>query len=144
MILKSVPEPVLIWGVPRVGDNNRTDTVLKFTRAREFKVKEATTMLKSAVLWRKRFDITSLLDADLSLRNDARTEHRLSGFFDRDGYSRSRARRSSTTAPPGMPRFNNTTMAFFRFLVGITKFLDVGFQQNKSGSAPRSIYENLL
>jgi hypothetical protein len=35
--------PVLIWGVPLVGDNNRTDTVLKFMRAREFKVKEATT-----------------------------------------------------------------------------------------------------
>jgi hypothetical protein len=81
-------------------------------------------MLKSAVLWRKRFDITSLLDADLSLRNDARREHRLSGFFDRDGYSRSRARRSSMTAPPRMSRFNNTTMTFFffRFLVGITKW----------------------
>ncbi|CAD6235705.1 unnamed protein product [Miscanthus lutarioriparius] len=64
----SAPEPVLIWGVPLVGDDERTDTVLlKFLRAREFKVKEAMAMLKSAVLWRKRFGITSLLDADLGL-----------------------------------------------------------------------------
>ncbi|CAL4972894.1 unnamed protein product [Urochloa decumbens] len=62
------PEPVLIWGVPLVGDDERTDTVLlKFLRAREFKVKEAMAMLKSAVLWRKRFGIASLLDADLGL-----------------------------------------------------------------------------
>jgi hypothetical protein len=64
----TAPEPVLIWGVPLVGDDERTDTVLlKFLRAREFKVKEAMAMLKSAVLWRKRFGITSLLDADLGL-----------------------------------------------------------------------------
>ncbi|WVZ67993.1 hypothetical protein U9M48_016992 [Paspalum notatum var. saurae] len=64
----AAPEPVLIWGVPLVGDDERTDTVLlKFLRAREFKVKEAMAMLKSAVLWRKRFGITTLLDADLGL-----------------------------------------------------------------------------
>ncbi|EAZ14338.1 hypothetical protein OsJ_04261 [Oryza sativa Japonica Group] len=50
------------------GDDERTDTVLlKFLRAREFKVKEAMAMLRSAVLWRKRFGIESLLDADLAL-----------------------------------------------------------------------------
>ncbi|CAO2172239.1 unnamed protein product [Urochloa humidicola] len=65
---EAAPEPVLIWGVPLVGDDERTDTVLlKFLRAREFKVKEAMAMLKSAVLWRKRFGIASLLDADLGL-----------------------------------------------------------------------------
>uniref|UniRef100_A0ACD5WHF5 Uncharacterized protein n=1 Tax=Avena sativa TaxID=4498 RepID=A0ACD5WHF5_AVESA len=61
------PEPVFIWGVPLVGDDERTDAVLlKFLRAREFKVKEAMAMLKSAVLWRKRFGIESLLEADLA------------------------------------------------------------------------------
>ncbi|TVU19477.1 hypothetical protein EJB05_35628, partial [Eragrostis curvula] len=62
------PKEELIWGVPLVGDDERTDTVLlKFLRAREFKVKEAMAMLKSAVLWRKRFGIDALLDADLGL-----------------------------------------------------------------------------
>uniref|UniRef100_A0ACD5VXE2 Uncharacterized protein n=1 Tax=Avena sativa TaxID=4498 RepID=A0ACD5VXE2_AVESA len=61
------PEPVFIWGVPLVGDDERTDAVLlKFLRAREFKVKEAMAMLKSAVLWRKRFGIESLLESDLA------------------------------------------------------------------------------
>ncbi|KAM0913977.1 hypothetical protein ACQ4PT_011812 [Festuca glaucescens] len=61
------PEPVFIWGVPLVGDDERTDAVLlKFLRAREFKVKEAMAMLRSAVLWRKRFGIDSLLEADLA------------------------------------------------------------------------------
>ncbi|KAG2627324.1 patellin-3-like [Panicum virgatum] len=62
------PKEELIWGVPLVGDDERTDTVLlKFLRAREFKVKEAMAMLKSAVLWRKRFGIDELLGADLGL-----------------------------------------------------------------------------
>ncbi|CAL5095094.1 unnamed protein product [Urochloa decumbens] len=64
------PKEELIWGVPLVGDDERTDTVLlKFLRAREFKVKEAMAMLKSAVLWRKRFGIDELLAAggDLGL-----------------------------------------------------------------------------
>ncbi|KAG2619111.1 patellin-3-like [Panicum virgatum] len=62
------PKEELIWGVPLDGDDERTDTVLlKVLRAREFKVKEAMAMLKSAVLWRKRFGIDELLGADLGL-----------------------------------------------------------------------------
>ncbi|XP_062179783.1 patellin-3-like [Phragmites australis] len=62
------PKVELIWGVPLVGDDERTDTVLlKFLRAREFKVKEAMAMLKSAVLWRKRFGIDEVLGTDLGL-----------------------------------------------------------------------------
>ncbi|XP_062231447.1 patellin-3-like [Phragmites australis] len=62
------PKEELIWGVLLVGDDERTDTVLlKFLRAREFKVKEAMSMLKSAVLWRKRFGIDELLGTDLGL-----------------------------------------------------------------------------
>jgi hypothetical protein len=62
------PKEELIWGMPLVGDNERTDTVLlKFLCAREFKVKEAMAMLKSVVLWRKRFGIDELLGTDLDL-----------------------------------------------------------------------------
>ncbi|XP_006654435.2 patellin-3-like [Oryza brachyantha] len=62
------PKEELIWGVPLVGDDERTDTVLlKFLRAREFKVKEAMAMLKAAVLWRKRFGIDAVLAADHGL-----------------------------------------------------------------------------
>lgn len=62
------PKEELIWGVPLVGGDERTDTVLlKFLRAREFKVKEAMAMLKAAVLWRKSFGIDALLGADLGV-----------------------------------------------------------------------------
>uniref|UniRef100_A0ACD5TFP0 Uncharacterized protein n=2 Tax=Avena sativa TaxID=4498 RepID=A0ACD5TFP0_AVESA len=62
------PKEELIWGVPLSGNDERTDTVLlKFLRAREFKVKEAMAMLRAAVLWRKSFGIDALLGADLGV-----------------------------------------------------------------------------
>ncbi|KAJ3707724.1 hypothetical protein LUZ61_011429 [Rhynchospora tenuis] len=61
-------EEVSIWGVPLVGDERTDSVLLKFLRAREFKVKDAMTMLKNAVLWRKQFGIESLLEEDLDLQ----------------------------------------------------------------------------
>ncbi|KAM6552183.1 hypothetical protein CsatB_001991 [Cannabis sativa] len=47
------PEEVSMWGVPLLADD-RTDVILlKFLRARDYKVKEAFTMLKNTVMWRK-------------------------------------------------------------------------------------------
>ncbi|KAJ3677997.1 hypothetical protein LUZ60_001800 [Juncus effusus] len=60
-------EEILIWGVPLKGDE-RTDTVLlKFLRARDFKPKEAMAMLKNTILWRKQFEIETLISQDLEL-----------------------------------------------------------------------------
>ncbi|KAF3331947.1 patellin-3-like protein [Carex littledalei] len=64
----AVQEEVRIWGVPLVGDECTDTVLLKFLRAREFKVKDAMTMLKNAVLWRKQFGIESLLEEDLDLQ----------------------------------------------------------------------------
>ncbi|XP_038972983.1 patellin-3-like [Phoenix dactylifera] len=61
------PEEVVIWGVPLVGDEKSDTVLLKFLRAREFKVKEAMAMIKNAVIWRKQFGIDALLDEDLAL-----------------------------------------------------------------------------
>ncbi|RVW95660.1 hypothetical protein VitviT2T_028872 [Vitis vinifera] len=59
------PEEVEIWGI-KLFDDDRTDVVLlKFLRARDFKPKEALTMLKNTVLWRKSFGIETLLGDDL-------------------------------------------------------------------------------
>jgi phosphatidylinositol transfer protein SFH5 len=47
--------------VSLVGDDERTDMVpLKFLRAHRNKVKEVMAMLRSVVLWRKRFGIDEL------------------------------------------------------------------------------------
>lgn len=59
------PEEVFIWGIPLLGDERSDVVLLKFLRARDFKVKEAFTMIKNTVRWRKEFGIDSLLDEDL-------------------------------------------------------------------------------
>ncbi|KAL8225961.1 hypothetical protein R6Q57_018518 [Mikania cordata] len=59
------PEEVSIWGIPLLADERSDVVLLKFLRARDFKVKEAFTMLKNVVAWRKDFGIDSLLDEDL-------------------------------------------------------------------------------
>ncbi|KAK1324209.1 Patellin-3 [Acorus calamus] len=60
------PEEVSIWGVTLLGDERSDVILLKFLRARDFKVKDALAMLKSAVRWRREFGIEDLLgDADL-------------------------------------------------------------------------------
>ncbi|CAL9055477.1 unnamed protein product [Musa banksii] len=61
------PEEVFIWGVPLVGDEKCDTILLKFLRARDFKVKDAMAMLKNAVIWRKQFGIEALLEEDLGL-----------------------------------------------------------------------------
>ncbi|XP_071720500.1 patellin-3-like [Rutidosis leptorrhynchoides] len=53
---------ITIWGIPILKDE-RTDVVLlKFLRARDFKVKESFTMLKDTLQWRKTFEIDSLIE----------------------------------------------------------------------------------
>lgn len=71
-VVPAVEEPVIaeeiyVWGVPLMpskGDE-RTDVVLlKFLRARDFKVADAFTMLKNTILWRKKFGADSILEED--------------------------------------------------------------------------------
>lgn len=59
------PEEVYVWGIPLLGDERSDTILLKFLRARDFKVKEAFTMIKNTVIWRKQFGIDSLLEEDL-------------------------------------------------------------------------------
>ncbi|MED6158853.1 hypothetical protein PIB30_036848 [Stylosanthes scabra] len=59
------PEEVEIWGIPLLADERSDVILLKFLRARDFKVKDAFTMIKNTVRWRKEFGIDSLIDEDL-------------------------------------------------------------------------------
>lgn len=61
------PAEEFIWGVPLVGDEKSDTVLLKFLRARDFKVKDALAMIKNAVIWRKQFGIESLLEEDLAV-----------------------------------------------------------------------------
>lgn len=64
------PEEVSIWGIPLLADERSDVVLLKFLRARDFKVKEAFAMLKSVVAWRKEFGIESLLEEDFGTEQD--------------------------------------------------------------------------
>ncbi|KAL6492798.1 Patellin-3 [Orobanche gracilis] len=57
-------EEISIWGVPLLRDEKSDVILLKFLRARDFKVKEAFAMLKSVVAWRKEFKIDELLEEE--------------------------------------------------------------------------------
>ncbi|XP_057973114.1 patellin-3-like [Malania oleifera] len=77
------PEEVFIWGIPLLGDDRSDVILLKFLRARDFKVKEAFAMIKNAVRWRKEFGIEGLLEEDLG--NDLDKVVFMSGF-DKEGH----------------------------------------------------------
>ncbi|XP_028768077.1 patellin-3-like [Neltuma alba] len=58
-------EHVFIWGVPLLKDDRSDVILLKFLRARDFKVKDAFVMIKNTISWRKEFNIDALVDEDL-------------------------------------------------------------------------------
>ncbi|KAF3524182.1 hypothetical protein F2Q69_00051458, partial [Brassica cretica] len=58
------PEEVSIYGVPLLQDERSDVILLKFLRARDFKIKEALTMLKNTVQWRKENKIDELVEAE--------------------------------------------------------------------------------
>lgn len=59
------PEEVYIFGIPVLGDERSDVVLLKFLRARDYKVKDAFAMIKNTVRWRKEFGIDALLEEDL-------------------------------------------------------------------------------
>ncbi|KAJ4884386.1 Patellin-1 [Raphanus sativus] len=58
------PEQVSIYGVPLLQDERSDVILLKFLRARDFKVKEALMMLKNTVQWRKENKIDELVETN--------------------------------------------------------------------------------
>ncbi|PIN11418.1 Phosphatidylinositol transfer protein SEC14 [Handroanthus impetiginosus] len=60
-----LPEQVSIWGVPLLQDDRSDVILLKFLRARDFKVKESFAMLKNTIKWRRDFNVDELVKEDL-------------------------------------------------------------------------------
>ncbi|XP_020593343.1 patellin-3-like [Phalaenopsis equestris] len=73
VVSATIPPPAeeekipLIWGIPLLGDERSNTILLKFLRARDFKAKEAMTMIKNTLTWRRDFGIEALLEEDLGL-----------------------------------------------------------------------------
>ncbi|XWS29982.1 hypothetical protein CRYUN_Cryun24cG0078200 [Craigia yunnanensis] len=79
---KVPPEEISIWGIPLLADE-RSEVILKFLRARDFKVKVAFATLKNTILWRKEFGIDELVEQDLG--DDLEKVVFMHGF-DKDGH----------------------------------------------------------
>ncbi|XP_010428080.1 PREDICTED: patellin-3-like isoform X2 [Camelina sativa] len=61
----TTPEEVKIWGIPLLEDDRSDVVLLKFLRARDFKVKDSLAMLKNTIKWRREFKIDELVEEDL-------------------------------------------------------------------------------
>lgn len=77
------PEEVCIWGIPLLADERSDVILLKFLRARDFKVRDAFTMLKNTIRWRKEFGIDDLIGQDLG--DDLKKTVFMHGF-DKEGH----------------------------------------------------------
>ncbi|WOG97526.1 hypothetical protein DCAR_0416866 [Daucus carota subsp. sativus] len=72
-----------IYGVPLLVDERSDVILLKFLRARDFKVKEAFLMLKNTLKWREEFGIESLIEEKLG---DDLDKVVFTDGFDKDGH----------------------------------------------------------
>ncbi|XP_010534098.1 PREDICTED: patellin-3-like [Tarenaya hassleriana] len=59
------PEELSIWGIHLLKDERSDVVLLKFLRARDFKVKDSFTMLKNTIQWRRDFKIDELVEEDM-------------------------------------------------------------------------------
>ncbi|KAB2062664.1 Patellin-3 -like protein [Gossypium arboreum] len=80
---KVLPQEVSIWGIPLLADERSDVILLKFLRARDFKVKEAFTMLQNTLRWRKELGIDELVEQDFG--NDLEKVVFMHGF-DKEGH----------------------------------------------------------
>lgn len=58
-----------MWGVPLLGEDDQTNVVLlKFLRARDFKVSESFSMLQKCLQWREEFKAEWIMEEDLGFK----------------------------------------------------------------------------
>ncbi|KAK9699208.1 hypothetical protein RND81_08G160000 [Saponaria officinalis] len=64
----SMQNPTM-WGVPLNPDSEKSDVILlKFLRARDFKVSDAYTMLEKSINWRREYKLDGILEEELGFK----------------------------------------------------------------------------
>lgn len=86
-LISSAPLPSdTIWGVPLVGGDDRTDVILlKFLRARDFKVSDSFSMLQKCLKWREAFRAGGIMEEDLGFKELEGVVAYMHGY-DREGH----------------------------------------------------------
>lgn len=58
-----------MWGVPLLGGDDKADVILlKFLRARDFRVSDSLNMLLKCLAWRKEFGADSVVEEELRFK----------------------------------------------------------------------------
>ncbi|XP_073275329.1 patellin-6-like [Primulina huaijiensis] len=80
--------PDSMWGVPLLGsEDEKTDVILlKFLRARDFRVQDALTMLLKCLDWRKDFGADGILEEDLGSFKELEGVVAFMHGYDREGH----------------------------------------------------------
>ncbi|XP_052174178.1 patellin-6-like [Diospyros lotus] len=83
----TAPPDVSMWGIPLLAfGNDRADVVLlKFLRARDFRVSDTLHMLLNCLSWRREFEADAILDQDLGFKELEGVVAYMHGF-DREGH----------------------------------------------------------
>ncbi|KAI3701868.1 hypothetical protein L6452_27287 [Arctium lappa] len=74
-----------IWGIPRLPTQKSDVVLLKFLRAREFRVQDSLTMLLKCLSWRKDFGADSIFEEDLGFKELQGVVAYMNGF-DRESH----------------------------------------------------------
>ncbi|KAI3937796.1 hypothetical protein MKW92_010973 [Papaver armeniacum] len=75
-----------MWGIHLLGVDERADVILlKFLRARDFKVSDSFSMLQKCLAWRKEFGTENIMDEDLGFKELEEVVAYMHGY-DRDGH----------------------------------------------------------
>ncbi|CAK7357359.1 unnamed protein product [Dovyalis caffra] len=86
VVIDEIDRDISIWGVPLLpskGSEGTDVVLLKFLRARDFKVNDALEMIKKTLQWRKESDVDSILEEDLGV--DLSSAFYMNGI-DREGH----------------------------------------------------------
>ncbi|XP_043701962.1 patellin-6-like [Telopea speciosissima] len=75
-----------MWGIPLLGGDDRADVILlKFLRARDFRVSDSFAMLEKCLAWRKEFGAEDIVEEDLGFKELEGVVAYMNAY-DRDGH----------------------------------------------------------
>ncbi|KAG5243125.1 hypothetical protein OIU76_009960 [Salix suchowensis] len=75
-----------MWGIPLLSNDEKADVVLlKFLRARDFRVQDSLRMLEQCLSWRKEFGADNIVDEDLGFKELEGVVASMHGY-DREGH----------------------------------------------------------
>ncbi|XP_043705240.1 patellin-6-like [Telopea speciosissima] len=79
-------ESASMWGIPLLGGDERADVILlKFLRARDFRVADSFTMLDKSLAWRKEFKAEDIVEEELGFKELEGIVAYMNGY-DREGH----------------------------------------------------------